>query len=188
MHKICTNYAITLTSTQQICILDAQNMQNARNMQCIYMYNICKKYVFNMQIYAKLCINYAFAQTSLRQICKKKMQKICSNMPKKKCKQYANNIQNMHKSMYWHILHIYALPTLLMPPTGGAVHCHCKPPECQCHGLVKVIEPVTQQLQVMIWNPVTLRLDKSELPLKTHLLQVMPKIFGIGLVSSESHY
>ena len=76
----------------------------------------------------------------------------------------------MHKSMYWHILHIYALPTLLMPPTGGAVHCHCKPPECQCHGLVKVIEPVTQQLQVMIWNPVTLRLDKSELPLKNSLI------------------
>ena len=24
-------------------------------------------------------------------------------------------MQNMHKSMYWHILHIYALPTLLMP-------------------------------------------------------------------------
>ena len=146
----------------------------------------------------KICIQHADICKTLHKLClcidfitanmQKKMQKICSNMPKKKCKQYANNIQNMHKSMYWHILHIYALPTLLMPPTGGAVHCHCKPPECQCHGLVKVIEPVTQQLQVMIWNPVTLRLDKSELPLKTHLLQVMPKIFGIGLVSFESHY
>ena len=25
-------------------------------------------------------------------------------------------MQNMHKFIYWHILHIYALPTLLMEP------------------------------------------------------------------------
>ena len=30
------------------------------------------------------------------------------------CNKYANNMQNMHKSMYLHILHIYALPTLLI--------------------------------------------------------------------------
>ena len=52
------------------------------------------------------------------------MPNICINMQKKKkamhkyakkkCKEYAKNMQNMHKSMYWHILHIYAVPTLLM--------------------------------------------------------------------------
>ena len=32
----------------------------------------------------------------------------------KTCKTNAKNMQNMHKSMYWHILHIHALPTLLI--------------------------------------------------------------------------
>ena len=35
-------------------------------------------------------------------------------MQQKYAKKYAINMQNMHKSMYWHILHICALPTLLM--------------------------------------------------------------------------
>ena len=36
------------------------------------------------------------------------------NMQQKYAKKYAKKMQNMHKSMCWHILHIYALPTLLM--------------------------------------------------------------------------
>jgi len=45
------------------------------------------------------------------------MQKICKKYAQyatKICNKYAINMQNMHKSMYLHILHIYALPTLLM--------------------------------------------------------------------------
>ena len=45
------------------------------------------------------------------------MQIICKKYAQyatKICKKYAINMQNMHKSMYRHILHIYALPTLLM--------------------------------------------------------------------------
>ena len=62
-------------------------MQNARNMQCIYMYNICKKYVFNMQICKTLhklclCIDFITAKMQKKmkkyaQICQKKMQTIC---------------------------------------------------------------------------------------------------------------
>ena len=47
----------------------------------------------------------------------KNMQKICKKYAQyatKICNKYAINMQNMHKSMYLHILHIYALPTLLM--------------------------------------------------------------------------
>ena len=47
----------------------------------------------------------------------KNMQKICNKYAQyapKICNKYAFNMQNMHKSMYLHILHIYALPTLLM--------------------------------------------------------------------------
>ena len=32
----------------------------------------------------------------------------------KYAKKYANNMQNIHESVYWHILHICALLTLLM--------------------------------------------------------------------------
>ena len=49
----------------------------------------------------------------------KNMQKICKKYAQyatKICNKYAINMQNMHKSMYLHILHIYALPTLLMAP------------------------------------------------------------------------
>ena len=57
----------------------------------------------------------------------KNMQKICKKYAEyatKICNKYAFNMQNMHKSMYLHILHIYALPTLLMfvmglPAPGG---------------------------------------------------------------------
>ena len=45
------------------------------------------------------------------------MHKICKKYAQyaiKTCKKYAKNMQNMHKSMYWHILHIHALPTLLI--------------------------------------------------------------------------
>ena len=45
------------------------------------------------------------------------MQKICKKYAKNMLnmqQKYATNMQNMHKSMYLHILHIYALPTLLM--------------------------------------------------------------------------
>ena len=42
----------------------------------------------------------------------KNMQKICKKYAEyaaKICNKYALNMQNMHKSMYLHILHIYAL-------------------------------------------------------------------------------
>ena len=51
----------------------------------------------------------------------KNMQKICKKYAQyatKICNKYAINMQNMHKSMYLHILHIYALPTLLMLNLG----------------------------------------------------------------------
>ena len=70
------------------------------------MQKICRKYAKNMSLNR--------LQHSKYMICKlhaKNMQKICS-ICKKICKKI--NMQNMHKSMYWHILHIYALPTLLM--------------------------------------------------------------------------
>ena len=41
------------------------------------------------------------------------------NMQEKYAKKYENIMQNMHESMYLHILHIYALPTLLMVPRAG---------------------------------------------------------------------
>ena len=48
------------------------------------------KYAKNMQ---KICIKYAQYATKI-------------------CNKYAINMQNMHKSMYLHILHKYALPTV----------------------------------------------------------------------------
>ena len=91
----------------------AQNM----HLSCINMHTICiniHKYELNMQIYAtnmhKIVCNYIdFNIANMQIICKKyaKIYSICNkNMQK--------NMQNMHKSMYWHILHIYALHTLLM--------------------------------------------------------------------------
>ena len=56
----------------------------------------------------------------------KYMQKICKKYAQystKICNKYAINMQNMHKSMYLHILHIYALPTLLM--SGPYLTCPC---------------------------------------------------------------
>ena len=40
----------------------------------------------------------------------KNMHKYAKNIAKK----YANNMQNIHESVYWHILHICVLLTLLM--------------------------------------------------------------------------
>ena len=50
-----------------------------------------------------------------KKICKKYAQ-----YTTKICNKYAINMQNMHKSMYLHILH-YALPTLLMKGLGFRV-------------------------------------------------------------------
>ena len=79
-----------------------------------------QKYAFNMKKYAanmhKICRKYA-KNMPLHRLQHSKyaqnMHKICS-ICNKICKKYAKNMQNMHKSMYLHILHIYALPTLLM--------------------------------------------------------------------------
>ena len=73
---------------------------------CIYMLKICSKYAFNMQ---KICHYIDFNIANMQIICKKYAQ-----YATKICNKYAINMQNMHKSMYLHILHIYALPTLLM--------------------------------------------------------------------------
>ena len=70
------------------------------------MQKICKKYAKNMSLHRLQHSKYA-----------KNMQKICKKYAQyatKICNKYAINMQNMHKSMYLHILHIYALPTLLM--------------------------------------------------------------------------
>ena len=68
------------------------------------------------------------------------MQKICikyAQYATKICNKYAFNMQNMHKSMYLHILHIYALPTLLMRglccqcwvvPQIRIINAHCSMP------------------------------------------------------------
>ena len=67
---------------------------------------ICSKYAKNMRLHRLQHSKYA-----------KNMQKICNKYAQyatKICNKYAFNMQNMHKSMYLHILHIYALPTLLM--------------------------------------------------------------------------
>ena len=66
------------------------------------MQKICKKYAKNMPLHRLQHSKYAIYMQKICSICNKNMQKICKNM------------QNMHKSMYLHILHIYALPTLLM--------------------------------------------------------------------------
>ena len=70
------------------------------------MYQICR-YVH------KICQYIDFNIANMQIICKEYAQ-ICTKL----CKNYANNMQNMHKptSMYWHILHVYALPgpTLLI--------------------------------------------------------------------------
>ena len=94
MHKICIKYLI------------------CRNMHliCINMHIICTKYA------KKICKKvplHRLQKSKYAIICKKNMQKICQYATKK-CKKYAKNMQNMHKSKYLHILHIYALPTLLM--------------------------------------------------------------------------
>ena len=83
-----------------------------------------QKYAFNMYKYAanmhKTCKEYA-KNIPLHRLRHSKyanyMQKICKKYAlyaTKICKKYAQNMQNMHISMYLHILHIYALPTLLM--------------------------------------------------------------------------
>ena len=66
--------------------------------------------------YAKICHYIDFNIANMQIICKKYAKNML-NMQQK----YATNMQNMHKSMYLHILHIYALPTLLMvcPPAAG---------------------------------------------------------------------
>ena len=57
----------------------------------------------------KICGYIDFNIANMQKICKKYAKNML-NMQQK----YATNMQNMHKSMYLHILHIYALPTLLM--------------------------------------------------------------------------
>ena len=70
-----------------------------------YMHQICT----NMPLHRLHChFNIAHKQI----ICIKYASNML-NMQQKYAKN-ANNMQNMHKSMYWHILHIYALPTLLI--------------------------------------------------------------------------
>ena len=81
----------------------------AYNMQtmCRQCADICIKY-------AQICHNIDFNIAHKQIICIKYAKNML-NMQQKYAKN-ANNMQNMHKSMYWHILHIYALPTLLMEP------------------------------------------------------------------------
>ena len=74
------------------------------------MQKICKLYAKNMQLHRLQHSKYA---NYMQKICKKYAQ-----YATKICNKYAINMQNMHKSMYLHILHIYALPTLLMMPSG----------------------------------------------------------------------
>ena len=64
----------------------------------------------------KICHYIDFNIANMQKICKKYAKNML-NMQQK----YATNMQNMHKSMYLHILHIYALPTLLM--TGTVYAC-----------------------------------------------------------------
>ena len=127
MHEICHYIDFNIANMQNICIK--------------YAY-ICIKYAFNMHKYAFNMHKYAFNMdkhaSNMHQICIKyaeNMQKICHyidfiianmqitckkyaksmlNMQQKCAKKCAINMQNMHKSMYWHIVYIYALPTLLM--------------------------------------------------------------------------
>ena len=73
------------------------------------MQKICKKL-------AKICRYIDFNIANMQIICKKYAQ-----YATKICNKYAINMQNMHKSMYLHILHIYALPTLLVKLPGPAV-------------------------------------------------------------------
>ena len=70
--------------------------------------------------YAKICHYIDFNIANMQIICKKYAKNML-NMQQK----YATNMQNMHKSMYLHILHIYALPTLLMLPDAFACQCSC---------------------------------------------------------------
>ena len=99
MHTICKNM-------HQICIKYASKMmmiKHAKNMPLHRLQH--SKYAKNMQ---KICKKYAQYATKI-------------------CKKYAKNMQNMHKSMYLHILHIYALPTLLMKLRSARENCqwHC---------------------------------------------------------------
>ena len=64
-----------------------------------------QKYAENMPLHRLQHGKYA---NYMQIICKKYAQ-----YSTKICKKYAINVQNMHKSVYWHILHIYALPTVL---------------------------------------------------------------------------
>ena len=63
------------------------------------MHQISRKYAENMPLHRLQHSKYAIYMQKICSICNKNMQK------------YAIDMQNMHKSMYWHILHIYALPT-----------------------------------------------------------------------------
>ena len=84
------------------------------------MHITCIKYPENIQIH-HICIKYAQNMPSNRLQHSKyadymqKISKKYSQYANKICKKHAKNMQNMHKSMYWHILHIHAPPTLLMP-------------------------------------------------------------------------
>ena len=70
------------------------------------MQQICKICAKNMQ---KIC-HYIDFKIAICKLYAKNLQKICSI-----CIKYAINMQNMHRSMYLHILHIYMhSPTLLM--------------------------------------------------------------------------
>ena len=68
---------------------------------------LCRKYAENMPLHK---LQHS---KNMQIICKKNMQKNMLNMQQKYAK-ICKNMQNMHKSMCWHILNIYALPTLLM--------------------------------------------------------------------------
>ena len=114
MHKVC--HYINLHGLQSSQYAD-------------YMHKMCKnmlyiKYALNMQIHAKFCIKYAITKTYYCKYAKK----ICKKYAKEYAKEYAKNMQNMqnmHKSMYWHILHIYELTAprwstrCSMPPRTG---------------------------------------------------------------------
>ena len=81
----------------------------------------------------KICHYIDFNIANMQFICKKYAQ-----YATKICKKYAKNMQNMHKSMYLHILHIYALPTLLMyltdPGPGPARDSDSGASGCRRHG------------------------------------------------------
>ena len=91
MHLICRNMHLICINMQQICTKYAKNMQK-----------ICHYIDFNIANMQFICKKYAKNMLDMQQ-------KYAKNMQKKR--------KNMHKSVYLHILHIYALPTLLMRVT-----------------------------------------------------------------------